>query len=191
MREGAAEMAMGLQGTTVAFLVATEGIEQVELTHPWGTIREAGGTPRLVSTEAGRVQAFHHLDRADTFPVDDVVDDVTARDFTGLVLPGGVANPDQLRTNGRAVAFVKEFFTAGLPVAAICHAPWTVVEADEAAGRTLTSYPSLRTDILNAGGTWKDEELVVCDAGANTLITSRTPADLEAFSGAVRRHFAS
>ncbi|MGW7101761.1 type 1 glutamine amidotransferase domain-containing protein [Streptomyces sp. NPDC054838] len=165
----------------VAFLTATEGVEQVELTEPWQAVIDAGGNPQLISTEPGTVQAFNHLDKADTFPVDLVVSQATAEDFDGLVLPGGVANPDALRTNTEAVGFVRSFFDAGKPVAAICHAPWTLVEADRVRGRTLTSWPSLRTDIENAGGTWVDETVKVCTAGPNTLVTSRKPDDLPVF----------
>ncbi|MER6463735.1 type 1 glutamine amidotransferase domain-containing protein [Streptomyces sp. NPDC048409] len=168
----------------IAFLTAPEGVEQVELTEPWKAVADAGHEPVLVSTEPGRVQGFDHLDKADTFPVDEVVGDASADAFGALVLPGGVANPDFLRTDDRAVAFVKGFFEAGLPVAAICHAPWTLVEADVVRGRTLTSWPSLRTDIRNAGGTWVDEQVQVCGAGPNTLVTSRRPDDLKAFCGA-------
>ncbi|MFH8590210.1 type 1 glutamine amidotransferase domain-containing protein [Streptomyces rimosus] len=165
----------------VAFLVAPEGIEQVELTEPWQAVIDAGGTPKLVSTESGRVQAFNHLDKADTFPVDQTVDQAQVGDFDGLVLPGGVANPDALRMDEKAVAFVRGFFDAGKPVAAICHAPWTLIEADVVRDRTLTSWPSLRTDIRNAGGNWVDEQVKVCTGGPNTLITSRKPDDLKAF----------
>ncbi|MEU8785975.1 type 1 glutamine amidotransferase domain-containing protein [Streptomyces sp. NPDC048637] len=172
-----------------AFLVASEGTEQVELTRPWQAVTDAGGGPTLVSPGAGKVQAFHHLDKADTFPVDLTVDEATAADFDGLVLPGGVANPDALRLDRRAVAFVKSFFDAGKPVAAICHAPWTLIEADVVRGRTLTSWPSLRTDIRNAGGTWVDEQVKICTAGPNTLITSRKPGDLEAFCAAFVSEF--
>ncbi|MBO4271594.1 type 1 glutamine amidotransferase domain-containing protein [Microbispora triticiradicis] len=170
-----------IQGRTIAFLVAPEGIEQVELTEPWKAVEQAGGTPKLISTQQGRVQAFNHLDKADTFPVDAVAGDVSASGFDGLVLPGGVANPDFLRTKPEAVRFVKEFFDAGKPVAAICHAPWTLVEADVVRERTLTSWPSLRTDLRNAGATWVDKEVVVCTGGPNTLVTSRKPDDLKAF----------
>ncbi|MEU8826752.1 type 1 glutamine amidotransferase domain-containing protein [Streptomyces sp. NPDC048636] len=173
----------------VAFLVAPEGIEQVELTDPWQAVRDAGGTPRLVSTRPGRVQAFHHLDKADTFEVDRVVKDVKVGEYDALVLPGGVANPDLLRLDDHAVAFVKGFFEAGKPVAAICHAPWTLVEADVVRGRTLTSWPSLRTDITNAGGKWVDEQVSVCTSGPNTLITSRRPDDLNAFDEAFVEEF--
>ncbi|MEF3112127.1 type 1 glutamine amidotransferase domain-containing protein [Streptomyces chrestomyceticus] len=175
----------------VAFLVAPEGIEQVELTEPWQAVIDAGGTPKLVSTESGRVQAFHHLDKADTFPVDRTVDQAQVGDFDGLVLPGGVANPDALRMNEKAVAFARGFFDAGKPVAAICHAPWTLIEADVVRDRTLTSWPSLRTDIHNAGGTWVDEQVKVCTGGPNTLITSRKPDDLKAFCDTFVKEFKS
>jgi protease I len=179
-----------LQGKTVAFLVAPEGVEQVELTDPWQAVVEAGGTPRLVSTQAGRVRAFNHLDRGDTFAVDDVVDKVSAADYDALVLPGGVANPDALRQHADAVAFVRDFFEAGKPVAAICHAPWTLIEADVVRGRTLTSWPSLRTDLANAGAQWVDEQVHVCTGGPNALITSRNPDDLPAFGDALVTEFA-
>src|SRR5690606_36028040 len=143
-----------LEGKTIAFLVAPEGVEEVELTEPWQAVRNAGGTPRLISTEPGEIQAFRHLDKGERFPVDDVVDRVAAADFTGLVLPGGVANPDYLRMRPEAVRFVQDFFQTGRPVAAICHAPWLLIEADVVRGRTLTSWPSLRTDLRNAGATW-------------------------------------
>lgn len=166
---------------TVAFLVAGEGIEQVELTDPWKAVQEAGAKPVLVSVEKGSVQAFNHLDKADTFPVDQVVGDVTSDDFDMLVLPGGVANPDALRTDKDAVGLVQQFMKAGKPVAAICHAPWVLVEADVLQDRELTSFPSVRTDISNAGGRWTDKEVVV----DGNLITSRNPDDLPAFNRAV------
>jgi protease I len=175
-----------LEGTTIAFLVAPEGIEQVELTEPWRAVAEAGGTPRLISTAAGEVQAFDHLDKADTFPVDLTVADARVDSFDGLVLPGGVANPDVLRTEPDAVAFVRDFVESGKPVAAICHALWTLVEAGVVEGRTLTSWPSLQTDIRNAGGTWVDRELVT----DGNLITSRKPDDLPAFCTAAVEAFA-
>jgi protease I len=170
-----------LNGKTIAFLVAPEGVEQVELTEPWKAVKQAGGTPRLVSTDSGQIQAFNHLDKADTFAVDDTVDSADPASFDGLVLPGGVANPDRLRTVPQAVQFVRAFFDAGKPVAAICHAPWTLVEADVVRGRTLTSWPSLQTDLRNAGATWVDQEVVVDTAGPGTLVTSRKPDDLKAF----------
>ncbi|MEU6845005.1 type 1 glutamine amidotransferase domain-containing protein [Streptomyces sp. NPDC046716] len=172
----------------IAFLVAPEGVEQVELTDPWQAVRDAGGEPVLVSTRHGEVQAFHHLDKADTFPVEKTVADLAAtgaEGFDALVLPGGVANPDHLRTDPDAVAFVRDFFTRGLPVAAICHAAWTLVEADVVRGRTLTSWPSLATDIRNAGGTWVDEQVKICTGGPNVLVTSRRPDDLKAFDAAL------
>ncbi|MEV0372192.1 type 1 glutamine amidotransferase domain-containing protein [Streptomyces sp. NPDC050636] len=173
----------------VAFLVAPKGVEQVELTEPWRAVIAAGGTPKLISTAAGKVQAFHHLDNADRFPVDLTVGEASAADFDALVLPGGLANPDALRLDRKAVAFTKAFFEAGKPVAAICHAAWTLVEADVVRGRTLTSWPSLRTDIRNAGGTWVDEQVRICTAGPNTLVTSRRPADLDAFCTACVAEF--
>jgi protease I len=176
-------MATTLNGKTIAFLVAPEGIEQVELTEPWKAVQDAGGTPRLVSTDAGQVQAYNHLDKADTFDVDDTVDGRSAADYDALVLPGGVANPDFLRTQPAAVSFAKSFFDAGKPVASICHAPWTLVEADVVRGRRMTSWPSVKTDLRNAGADWVDEEVVVCETGPNVLISSRKPDDLKAFCG--------
>ena len=170
-----------IQGKTIAFLVAPEGVEQVELTEPWRAVEQAGGTPRLVSVRSGHIQAFNHLDKADTFPVDTTVDDASADEFDGLVLPGGVANPDMLRTVPEAVRFAKSFFDAGKPVAAICHAPWTLIEADAVRGRTLTSWPSLQTDLRNAGAEWVDQEVMIDTDGPNTLVTSRKPDDLKAF----------
>lgn len=173
----------------IAFLVAPEGVEQVELTEPWQAVVDAGGEPVLVSPEPGTVRAFHHLDKGDTFPVDQVVGEVRADEFDGLVLPGGVANPDHLRLDARAVALVREFFELGRPVAAICHAPWTLIEADVVRGRTLTSWPSLRTDVRNAGGIWVDEQVKVCHGGPGTLVTSRKPDDLKAFCEAFLAEF--
>ncbi|MDN3351049.1 type 1 glutamine amidotransferase domain-containing protein [Actinomadura sp. DC4] len=184
-------MSTQLQGKTIAFLVASDGIEQVELTEPWKAVEQAGGTPRLVSAKPGHVQGRDHLEKADTFPVDATLDEVSADDFDGLALPGGVANPDFLRTQEKAVAFVRGFFDAAKPVAAICHAPWTLVEADAVRGRTLTSWPSLRTDIRNAGGTWVDEEVKVCTSGPNTLVTSRKPDDLKAYCQEMIEAFAT
>ncbi|MFF3290970.1 type 1 glutamine amidotransferase domain-containing protein [Streptomyces sp. NPDC003023] len=174
----------------IAFLTAPEGVEQVELTEPWKAVSDAGDEPRLVSTASGRVQAFDHLDKADTFAVDQVVSDASADEFGALVLPGGVANPDALRMDDDAVAFVKAFFEAGKPVAAICHAPWTLIEADVVRGRTMTSWPSLRTDLRNAGAEWVDEKVQVCENAPGTLITSRKPDDLEAFCEAFTAVFA-
>ena len=175
-----------LDGKTIAFLVAPEGIEQVELTDPWTAVEEAGGTPRLLSIEPGKVQAFHHLDQADTFAVDAVVADADPTSYDGLVLPGGVANPDALRLDEDAVAFVREFMESGRPVAAICHAAWTLAEADVVRGRRMTSWPSLQTDLRNAGADWVDEEVVV----DGNLVTSRKPDDLPAFNDALVTLFA-
>jgi protease I len=179
-------MAETLNGKKIAFLVANEGVEQIELTEPWKAIEEAGGTPELISLESGQVQAFNHLDKADTFKVDRTVDQADEADYDGLVLPGGVANPDFLRTNEKAVAFTRSFFESGKPVGAICHGPWTLVEADVVRARTLTSWPSLKTDIRNAGGDWVDEQVHV-DSG---LVTSRKPDDLKAFNAKLVEEFA-
>ncbi len=167
-----------LTGRTIAFLVAPEGTEQVELTSPWEHVREHGGTPVLLSTSDGEIQAFNHLDKGDTFPVDKVVSEADVSDYDALVLPGGVANPDALRTDEAAVAFTRRFVESGKPVAAICHAVWTLVEADCVKGKELTSWPSLQTDVRNAGGSWVDREVVV----DGNLVTSRKPDDLPAFN---------
>jgi protease I len=179
-------MAGKLDGKKVAILVANEGIEQVELTEPRKALQEAGATVELLAPDSGEAQAFNHLDKADTFPVDRAVGDASADDYDALMLPGGVANPDNLRMHADAVSFARAFFDAGKPVAAICHAPWTLVEAGVVDGRTLTSWPSLQTDIRNAGGTWVDEEVHV-DQG---LVTSRKPDDIPAFSAKMIEEFA-
>jgi protease I len=170
-------MAEDLNGKRIAFLVANEGIEQVELERPREAIESAGADVELIAPEEGEAQAFNHLDKGDTFDVDRTVSEADASDYDGLVLPGGVANPDNLRMDDDAVAFVRSFFEDGKPVAAICHAPWTLIEARVVEGRTLTSFPSLETDLENAGATWVDEE-VHTDSG---LVTSRKPEDLDAF----------
>ncbi|MGW1342789.1 type 1 glutamine amidotransferase domain-containing protein [Kribbella sp. NPDC002412] len=162
----------------IAFLVAKEGIERVELTEPWKAVADAGHQPVLLSPESGDVQTFNHLSAAETQPVDQVVGDASVDDFAALVLPGGVANPDALRMDSGAVAFVKSFVESGKPVAAICHAPWTLVEADVVRGKTLTSWPSLQTDLRNAGAEWVDETVVT----DGNLITSRKPDDLASFT---------
>ena len=165
----------------IAFLVAGEGIERVELDDPWKAVVDAGHEAVLVSPEDGSVQTFDHLDKADTRAVDVTVSDADAGDFDALVLPGGVANPDALRTDDGAVALVRSFMEQGKPVAAICHAPWTLIEADVVRDRRLTSWPSLQTDLRNAGATWVDERVVT----DGNLITSRKPDDLPAFIGAL------
>jgi protease I len=182
-------MANELAGRRIAFLTANEGIEQVELTEPWRAVQEAGGTPELLAPEPGTAQAFNHLDQADTFPVDRAVGDADPSDYDGLVLPGGVANPDQLRMEPAAVQFVRAMFEAGKPAAVICHGPWTLVEANLVRGRALTSWPSLQTDIRNAGGTWVDAEVQVCSRGPNVLVTSRKPDDLPAFCARLVEEF--
>jgi protease I len=179
-------MADQLKGKKIAFLAA-EGVEQVELTEPWKAVEQAGGQPELISTEPGEVQAFNHLDKADTFPVDRTAADADASDYDGLVLPGGVANPDFLRTDADAVAFVRAFFEQAKPVGVICHGPWTLVEADVVQGRTLTSYPSVRTDIRNAGGNVVDHEVVT----DQNITSSRWPDDLPAFCARIVEQFAA
>jgi protease I len=174
-----------IEGKRIAFL-ATCGVEQVELTEPWKAVRDAGGTPELISLKAGEIQGMNHDEKADKFKVDKVIDDVSAEDYDGLVLPGGVANPDTLRMNDTAVDFVRDFFKQGKPVASICHGPWMLVEADVIDGRKLTSYPSIKTDVINAGGNWVDEEVVV----DNGLVTSRNPDDLPAFCAKAVEEFA-
>ena len=170
----------------VAFL-ATDMVEQVELTEPWKAVEEAGGQPELVSLEEGRIQGFNHYDKADTFRVDRTVDDVSVGEYDALVLPGGVGNPDTLRADENAVSFVREFVESGKPVGVICHGPWTMVEADVVRGRTLTSWPSVQTDIKHAGGTWVDEEVVT----DGNVTSSRKPDDLPAFCRTIVEQFAS
>src|SRR3954449_3544394 len=179
-------MADQLKGKKVAFLAA-EGVEQVELTEPWKAVEQAGGTPELISVEEGEGQAFNHLDKADTFAVDKTAEEADASEYDGLVLPGGVANPDFLRTDEDAVAFARAFFEQSKPVGVICHGPWTLVEADVVRGRKITSWPSVRTDLRNAGAEVVDEEVVV-DAN---IISSRWPDDLPAFCDAIVREFAA
>lgn len=169
-------MAESLKGRKVAFL-ATDGVEQIELTEPWNALRAAEAELCLVADKEGEIQAVNHGEKGDTFPVHKLVDQVSASDFDALVLPGGVRSPDKLRTNPRAVEFVRGFMEADKPVAAICHGPWLLVEAGAVKGRTLTSWPSLKTDIVNAGGEWVDKQVEV----DQKLVTSRKPDDLPAF----------
>ena len=179
-------MANEPQGKRIAFVMANEGVEQVEFTEPRKAVEQAGAKVDVIAPQSGQIQAFNHLDKADTFDVDKTTSDAKSDDYDGVVLPGGVANPDQLRTDKDGVRLVREFFAAGKPVGAICHAPWTLVEADVVDGRKLTSWPSLQTDIRNAGGNWVDHECVV-DAG---LVTSRKPDDLPAFCSKIVEEFA-
>ena len=174
-----------LEGRTIGFLCAKEGTEQVELTQPWEAVAAAGGTPMLISETPGSIQAFHHLDKGDRFDVDAVVSQVKTDNYDAFVLPGGVANPDLLRTIPNMVRLVAEAFATGTPVAAICHAPWLLIEADVVRGRRMTSFPSLATDLRNAGAQWVDEEVVVDDG----LVTSRNPDDLPAFCAALVEEF--
>ena len=174
-----------LEGKRIAIL-ATDGVEQVELTEPRAALEAAGAEVDLLSIRSGEIQGMNHIDKGDRFPVDELVADADVSDYDGLLLPGGVVNPDELRTDERAVRFVKQFFESEKPVAAICHGPWTLVEADVVRGRTLTSWPSLKTDIENAGGQWVDSEVQV-DRG---LVTSRKPDDLPAFCAKAIEEFA-
>ena len=178
-------MADKLQGKRVAFL-ATDMVEQVELTEPWKAVQDEGATPELVSLEDGEIQAFNHYDKADTFKVDRTVEEASADDYDALVIPGGVGNPDTLRLDENAVEFTRQFFEQGKPVGVICHGPWMLVEAGVVRDRKVTSWPSLRTDIRNAGGNWVDQEVVVDDG----LVTSRKPDDLPAFNAKIVEEFA-
>jgi protease I len=174
-----------LQGKRVAFL-ATDMVEQVELTEPWKAVEDAGATPELVSLKEGEIQGFNHYDKADTFTVDRTVEEASADDYDALVIPGGVGNPDTMRMDENAVEFTRQFFEQGKPVGVICHGPWMLVEAGVVRGRKVTSWPSLRTDIRNAGGDWVDQEVVV----EQGLVTSRKPADLPAFNEKIVEEFA-
>ncbi|MFI9643347.1 type 1 glutamine amidotransferase domain-containing protein [Micromonospora sp. NPDC051925] len=175
-----------LQGKRIAFL-ATDGVEEVEYVQPREAVENAGASAELVSLEAGTIQSFNHLDQGKTYDVDVTAADADADGYDALVLPGGVANPDFLRTDPDAVRFVKAFFAAGKPVGVICHGPWTLIEAGVVSGRRMTSWPSLRTDLTNAGATWVDEQ-VVTDGG---LVSSRNPDDLPAFCAAIVERFAA
>jgi protease I len=179
-------MANELDGMRVAVL-ATDGVEQVELDRPWQALEEAGASPELVSLDSGSITAYNHIDKGDTKKVDTTVSLADPDDFGALVLPGGVINGDFVRADPDAVAFVKAFFDAGKPVAAICHAPWVLAEADVVRGRRMTSWPSLQTDLRNAGADWVDEEVVV----DGNLVTSRKPDDLDAFGAAIVEQFAA
>jgi protease I len=174
-------MGNDLTDRKILFMTANEGVEQVELTRPWQAVIDAGGQPILAAIEDGEVQAYEHLDKAELFPVHVTTSSLEVDDYDALVLPGGVVNPDQLRMDSHAVGFIRNFVAAGKPVAAICHGPWTLIEADAVDGRRLTSWPSLQTDIRNAGGDWTDEPVVECEEGPNVLVTSRKPDDLDAF----------
>jgi protease I len=179
-------MSNELQGKKIA-IIATDGVEQVELESPRDAVQGAGATTELLSPDTGEIQAMNgDIDKGDTFPVDKAIADASVDDYAGVILPGGVANPDALRQDPDVIAFLQAFFQTGKPVGVICHGPWTLVEADLVKGRTLTSYPSVRTDIVNAGGTWVDEEVVV-DEG---LVSSRNPGDLPAFNAKLVEEFA-
>jgi protease I len=178
-------MANELQGKRIAF-IATEGVEQAELTEPWKAVGDAGGQPELISIEEGEVQAWEHFDKGDTFKVDRTIEEAQPAEYDGLVLPGGVANPDQLRADENVVSFIREFAQSGKPIGVICHGPWTLIEAGVVEGRRMTSWPTLQTDLRNAGAEWVDEEVVV-DQG---LVSSRKPDDLPAFKEKIVEEFA-
>jgi protease I len=178
-------MAGSLQGKKIAFM-ATTGVEQIEYTEPRKAVEQAGAEVELISLQPDKIQAWNHFDHADTLPVDKTVEEANADDYDGLVLPGGVANPDQLRMNPKAVSFARAFFESGKPVGVICHGPWTLIDADVVSGRTITSWPSLKADLRNAGANWVDEECVV-DAG---MVSSRKPDDLPAFCAKIVEEFA-
>jgi len=184
-------VAQQLQGKRMAFVVANEGVEQVELTEPWSAVEAAGGTPTLVAPKSGEVQAFNHLDKGDTFDADRSTAEANPADFDAVVLPGGVANPDQLRMDARAVEFIRSMAQSGKPIAVICHGPWTLVEGDLVENRMITSWPSLQTDLRNAGADWRDEEVVVDTNGPFTLVSSRKPDDIPAFNEQLLAVFAA
>ncbi len=178
-------MADNLNGKRIAF-IATEGVEQVELTEPWKAVTDAGAKPELISIQPGEVQAWKHFDKGDKFPVDRTIEEAQPDEYDALVLPGGVANPDQLRTDENVVRFIRDFYDSGKPIGVICHGPWTLIEADVVRGKTITSWPSLQTDLRNAGAKWVDQECVV-DEG---LVSSRKPGDLSAFNKKIIEEFA-
>ena len=170
-------MARKLEGKKVAILV-TDGFEQVEMTKPREALEEAGAETKIVSLKEGQIQGMHHADKGDTFDVDLTLDQARAEDFDAIMIPGGLMNPDQLRSAPKALEFTRHFFEAGKPAAVICHGPWVLIDAGLVRGRRLTSWPNIKTDVKNAGGNWVDEEVVV----DNGLVTSRKPDDLPAFN---------
>ncbi len=178
-------MAQELQGKKIA-IVATDGFEQAELVEPKQALEQAGAQTHIISLKPGQIQGWNHFDKADYFNVDVTIDQVNSQDYDGLLLPGGVANPDQLRTHELVIRFIRSFFETNKPVAAICHGPWTLIEAGAVKGRTLTSWPSLKTDLQNAGANWVDQEVVV----DNGLVTSRKPQDIPAFNRKAIAEFA-
>ncbi len=188
-QDGPAAQRRPLGGIRVAFLVANEGVDRAELVEPWGALTAAGGTPVLVAPEAGAVRLMDHLDKGPEWEADVTTRDLRLEDFDAAVLPGGVVNADELRTDASAIEWLRGAFDSGLPVAAICHSLWSLVEADVLVDRTVTSWPSLRTDIENAGGNWVDKSVQLCPNGPNMLVTSRCPDDLDAFCAALVRVF--
>jgi protease I len=170
-------MANQLEGKKVA-IVVTDGFEQVEMTEPRKALDQAGASTKIVSLKSGKIQGMHHDEKGDKFDVDLTVEEARPDDFDALMIPGGLFNPDQLRADENVLAFTRHFFDEGKPVAAICHGPWVLVDAEVVQGRTLTSWPNIKTDIKNAGGNWVDKEVVV----DNGLVTSRKPDDIPAFN---------
>lgn len=183
-------MTQRLDGKRIAF-VATDGVEAVELSEPWTALTEAGAIPTLISIDAGRIQGFDHLTPSETFDVDKTVLHAHAEDYDALVLPGGVANPDRLRTDPHIVEFVRAAVELGRPIGVICHGPWTLVSAGVLKGRRITSWPSLQDDLVNAGADWVDEEVVVDTSGAGVLVSSRNPGDLPVFTATIVDQFAT
>jgi protease I len=183
-------MSNQLRNIRVAFVVANEGIEQSELIGPWMAVVDAGGKPDLIAPKPGMAETMRHLDKGGRFPVDVTTENARRENYDAVVLPGGVANSDQLRQDAPAVDFLMSMFEDAKPVAAICHGAWTLIEGDLVCGRTVTSWPSLQTDLRNAGATWVDEEVTVCRDGINVLITSRKPGDLSAFCREITSIFA-
>lgn len=178
-------MARKLEDKKVAILVA-DGFEQIEMTKPREALDEAGAETKIVSPKSGQIQGLHHAEKGDKFEVDIALNEARPEEFDALMIPGGLFNPDQLRANQDALEFTRHFFDNGKPVAAICHGPWVLVDSDVVRGRTLTSWPHIKTDISNAGGKWVDEEVVV----DNGLVTSRKPDDIPAFNEKMIEEFA-
>jgi protease I len=183
-------MGKELSNLKVAFVVGNEGVEEIELSEPWNAVLGAGGQPTLVAPRPGVAQTMHNFDWAGIFPVDRVTEDALAQDYDGVVLPGGLASAEQLRLDAPAVDFIMSMFEASKPVAAICHGPWTLIAGGLVDGRTVTSSPSLETDLRNAGATWVNETVTVCRSGINSLVTCRRSSNVMAFCHTIISVFA-